>query len=153
MHGENDKRVLVVDDDDQVRQILTTTLVPRGLIVDTAADGREALDLLRANAYAVVLLDLVMPDVDGFMVLDTLDAQPPLSPAVVLVLSGADGIVERLDPKRIHGIVRKPFDPDDLAGLVLACSEVRRRGTFEKMAIATMVSGAPLLAWLNRFGS
>ncbi len=154
MQSESHKRVLVVDDDDDVRRILTTALDGRGLIVNTAADGREALGLLRQNSYAVVLLDLLMPGIDGFTVLERLRAEPPASPAVVLVISGADrSVVERLDPQRIHGIVRKPFDPDDLAGLVVACSEVRRRGAFQTMAMATMISGAPLLAWLNRFGS
>ncbi|HEX9161799.1 MAG TPA: response regulator [Thermoanaerobaculia bacterium] len=153
MTSDVHKRVLVVDDDDEVRKILTAALVRHGLDVDYAYDGEQALALLREQTYAVVLLDLLMPNMDGFSVLDVLNTDSMQSPPVVLVLTGADNsVVDRLNPQRIHGLVRKPFDPQDLAALVVACSDIKRRGTFEAMALATMVSGAPLLAWLNRFG-
>jgi CheY-like chemotaxis protein len=149
MPNEAYRRILVVDDDDDVRRIISSALTPRGLIVDTAAGGKEAIDLLGENSYAVVLLDLLMPGVDGFGVIDALHAEAMQSPPVVLVLTGADrSVIERLDPQKIHGVVRKPFDPDDVASLVLACSEIKSRGTFGTMAIATMISGAPWLAWL-----
>ena len=148
---EQHKRVLVVDDDSEVRRILTTALTPLGLLVDGASDGAEALDFLREKSYAVVLLDLLMPHVDGFDVLDALKTDGLQSPPVVLVLTGADrSVVDRLDAQRIHGVVRKPFDPPELASLVRACSDVRSRNTFGTMAIATIVSGAPFLAWLMK---
>ncbi|HJT18117.1 MAG TPA: response regulator [Thermoanaerobaculia bacterium] len=145
------KRVLVVDDDATIRELLTSVVRRRGLIVDEAADGAEALDLLRQNIYSVVLLDLLMPNTDGFAVLRELDAA--LAPPVVLVITGADrSLVKQLDPQRIHGVVRKPFDADDLANLVVACAEIKSRRGFETMAISAIMAGGPLLAWLNRFG-
>jgi len=145
------KRVLVVDDDAEIRELLTSVLHRRGLIVDGAVDGAEALDLLRQNIYSVVLLDLLMPNIDGFAVLNELDSA--LAPPVVLVITGADrSLVKQLDPQRIHGVVRKPFDADDLANLVVACAEIKSRRGFEKMAISAIMAGGPLLAWLNRFG-
>ncbi|HEV8660749.1 MAG TPA: response regulator [Thermoanaerobaculia bacterium] len=151
MPNESYRRVLVVDDDDDVRRLLSSALGPRGLTVDTAADGKDAIDLLRENTYAVVLLDLLMPGIDGFGVIDAMKAESMPSPPVVLVLTGADrSVVDTLDPQRIHGVVRKPFDPEELAALVVACSEIKSRGTFGTMAIATMISGAPFLAWLCR---
>ncbi|HEY3056078.1 MAG TPA: response regulator [Thermoanaerobaculia bacterium] len=149
MPNETYRRILVVDDDDDVRRILSSALTTSGLTVDTAGGGKEAIDLLRENSYAVVLLDLLMPGVDGFSVIDAMRAESMQSPPVVLVITGADrSVVDRLDPQRIHGVVRKPFEPEELASLVLACSEIKSRGTFGTMAIATMISGAPLLAWL-----
>ncbi|SRR5712691_12428118 len=140
------KRVLVVDDDAGLRELLVTMLRRRDLTVDQAADGREALELLKENTYSVVLLDLLMPNVDGFAVVDGLPSAP-----VVLVITGADrALVKRLDPKKIHGVIRKPFDPDELANLVVACAEIRSRSAFETMAISAMIAGGPLLAWLNR---
>ncbi len=122
----------------------------RSLVVDEAADGNEALEQLRKNSYAVILLDLLMPKVDGFAVLEAMQAAEVQSPPVVLVMTGADRpIVERLDSQRIHGIVRKPFDAPELVDLVVACVEIKGRGTFETMALA-VISGAPLLAFLHR---
>lgn len=145
---EQHRRVLVVDDDANVRKILSSALAPLGLLVDTAADGQEALDFLAQHVYAVVILDLLMPNVDGFAVLDGLHRESVQSP-VVLVLTGAEQpVVDQLDPRRIHGLVRKPFDPQELASLVLACSDIKSRGAFGTMAIATIMSGAKLLAWL-----
>jgi CheY-like chemotaxis protein len=152
MPTEAHRRILVVDDDHEVRRILTGALEKRGLIVHSAADGKEALELMAENAYGVVLLDLLMPEINGFDVLKWLQTTEMPSPPVVLVLTAAENdVLERLDPKRIHGLVRKPFDPDDLASLIVACSDIKGRGTFGTMAIATVLSGAQFLAWLNRF--
>jgi len=145
---ESHKRVLVVDDDLEVQRMMSSALAPHGLVVDVASNGQEALDAIRENTYAVVLLDLLMPLVDGFGVLAALHTEGMQSPPVVLVLTGADrSVIERLDPTRIHGVVRKPFDPQELASLIVACSEIKGRG-FGAMAIATLVSGAPFFAWL-----
>lgn len=145
------KRVLVVDDDPAIRDILRSALGRRDLIIDEAADGSEALDLLRQNNYSVVLLDLLMPNIDGFGVLGEIGSA--ISTPVVLVITGADrSLLVQLDAQKIHGVVRKPFDPEDLATLVVACAEIKSRSAFETMAISAMIAGGPLLAWLNRFG-
>ncbi|SRR6266849_5116224 len=151
MSPENQKRVLVVDDDPAVRKLLASVLGQRGLSVFAAAGGQEAIDLLRTQRFTVVILDLLMPGRDGFAVLEELKYVDSKSAPVVLVLTGAERqVVDRLDPRRIHGVVRKPFDADELASIVAACAEVRIRGTFEAMAIATMLAGSPLIAFLSR---
>src|SRR5437899_11117815 len=143
------RRVLIVDDDATIRELLASVLRDRDLTVDEAADGQKALDLLRENSYAVVLLDLLMPNVDGFGVLDQLGSA--ISTPVVLVITGADrALLTQLDPQKIQGVVRKPFDIEDLADVVLACAEIKSRGAFEAMAISAMIAGGPLVAWVNR---
>jgi CheY-like chemotaxis protein len=150
MSPESHKRVLVVDDDDNTRHLLVSLLRQRGLTVDEAEDGGQAIDLLLLNEYAVVLLDLLMPRADGFAVLDAIKSDDVKSAPVMLVVTGADRkIVDRLDSQRIHGIVRKPFDSQELVSLVVACVDIRGRGTLETMAMA-MISSAPLLVWLHR---
>ena len=152
MAADVSKRVLIVDDDFEMRRLLVTALRQRSLIVDEASDGKEAIDLLRDNRYAVVVLDLLMPVVDGFAVLETMESSKLHSPPVVLVLTGADQrITETLDAQRIHGVVRKPFDVFELTSIVVACSEIKSRGPLETMALA-VISGAPLLDLLRRFG-
>src|SRR5436305_469888 len=104
------KRILVVDDDAEIRDLLTTVLQKHGLVVDASPDGTAAFDLLRQFQYAVVLLDLMMPGVDGFALLDKIAGGDVVSPPVVLVITAAErSAIERLDAQRIHGIVRKPF--------------------------------------------
>ena len=113
------KRILVVDDDRLIRRMLVTALRMKALDVDEAEDGRSALGLLRENRYAVVLLDLFMPEFDGFQVLDTLYADSEVQgPPVVIVVTGADtDSIARLDSSRIHGVIRKPFEVADAASL------------------------------------
>jgi CheY-like chemotaxis protein len=150
MNAEQQKRVLVVDDDPVIRQLLVTTLERHSLTVDEASDGLAALALIKEHHYGVILLDLMMPVLDGFGVLDALDGPSMASPPVVLVITGADRpAIDHLDPQRIHGIVRKPFDPEELASVVVACAEIRGRNAFGTMAIATVIAGSPLLALLD----
>ena len=143
MASEHYRRVLIVDDDADIRNLLHTALRLKSLSVDTAIDGQQALDLLRQHSYGVVLLDLFMPVIDGFAVLDAIEKDT--NPPVVLVITGADrGTIEKLDARRIHGVVKKPFDIEELSGVVAACADVRGMRGLETMAIAI-----PILALLS----
>lgn len=149
MTSEQHRRVLVVDDQSEVRRLLVTALRHKGLVIDEAAGGREAVELLREHRYSVVVLDLLMPGVSGFAVLDAIAQNDGHSP-VVLVVTGAErSVLGRLDSQKIHGIVKKPFDPQEVAAVVAACAEIRGRSAFETMALATMITGAPLIALLR----
>jgi DNA-binding response OmpR family regulator len=142
------RRVLVVDDDPEIRRILATALRLRSLHIDEAADGATAIEMLRDNLYAVVLLDIMMPGVDGFGVLRELEKAP--NPPIVLVVSGAGKqVLDRVDTTRIHGIVKKPFDPLEIADVVAACADIRGRSSFETMAFATLLGGSSLIAMLK----
>jgi CheY-like chemotaxis protein len=145
------KRVLIVDDDAEIRDMLLHVVGQQELAVDGAGDGREALDLMAQHRYDVIVLDLLMPVLNGFEFLAGLEMLQLEAQPVVLVITGAERDLERLDPQRIHGIVRKPFDADELARLVAACAEIRSRSAFGTMAIATMIAGGPLLALLDQF--
>jgi len=146
------KRVLVVDDDFEIRNLLSGAFAQQGLTVDTAHDGENAIGLISQTPYSVIVLDLVMPGVDGFAVLDYVRANKAETPPVVLVITGAadEPIVEQLDPSLVHGIMRKPFDVHDVTNIVVACAEIRSRSTFDKMAIAALFAAPPIMAWLSR---
>jgi CheY-like chemotaxis protein len=140
------RRVLVVDDDPVVRRMLAEVLRRQLLNVDEAADGATALGFLRDNLYAVILLDLLMPGTDGFAVLEAMRTSQVPVPPVVLVITGVGrDVVERLDPLQIHGVIRKPFDPEEIGSIVAACTEIRARTSFGAMALA--MAGSSLLAW------
>lgn len=148
------RRILVVDDDPEVRGLLARVLGKAGLQVDLANDGSAGLALAREHQHPVILLDLLMPGVSGFDVLSQLPTLPYEAPPVVLVITGADrSATEVLDGRQIHGVVRKPFDVEEVASIVAACVEIRSRNSYGTMAIATMMAGGPILALLNRFSS
>ncbi len=138
-----EKKVLVVEDERDLRLALASRLRDRGLIVDEAGGGQAAMDLMAVEHYAVILVDLLMPQPDGFALLEALSSGQLKKPSVVLVTTGADPtVLDRLDPDRIHGVVRKPFDADELADLVNACAEIRSRSNVEMMALAMMSTAA-----------
>lgn len=117
---EREHRILVVDDDDAIRTLLFTVLRRRGLSVDTAPDGAAALDLLGRCNYSVILLDLMMPRVNGWEVLDHLAARPPACRPVVLVITA--GLELRgFPPDLVTGTIHKPFDVDLIVEAVAAC--------------------------------
>lgn len=83
-------RVLVVDDGEMNRRLLRAALQREGHTVTEAVDGREALAMLRAEPIDVVLLDLVMPEMDGFETLEAIKADDALRHLPVIVISGVD---------------------------------------------------------------
>lgn len=87
-------RVLVVEDEDFLRQVLKDNLESEGCTVDVASHGEEALELLRAERPALILLDLLMPKKDGFFVLEEVRKSPEWRSIPVIVLSNLGGDTE-----------------------------------------------------------
>lgn len=115
-----EKRVLVVDDDDAIRSLVTTVLRRRSIVADTARNGVEALDLISAGRYRILLLDLMMPTMSGWEVLDFLDTLPaPQRPIVIVLTAGTEP--RAFKPDIVTGLVRKPFDIDLLVDTVVGC--------------------------------
>jgi DNA-binding response OmpR family regulator len=122
------RQVIVVDDDPALRTLFIAILERKGFMVDVAADGRAAYDLISRNAYSVILLDLMMPVVNGFELLERLARECPALLSRVIVMTGAGHrVVQTLDTAAIWGLIRKPFDIDDLVNAVTACSDGRPR--------------------------
>jgi CheY-like chemotaxis protein len=116
--------VLVVDDDQALRGLFTTLLGKNGFAVDTASDGRAAFDQIHRHNYSVILLDLMMPEVNGFELLDRLERDSPALMEKVIVMTGASQrSIQNLDTSRVWGLIRKPFDIDNLVSSTVACSE------------------------------
>lgn len=116
-------RALVVDDDEPIRVLLTKLLEQQGMSVDTARDGREAINRLDEDGYRVVLLDLMMPRVDGWGVLQHMRENHPDKLARTIVASAAtpQQISSQLREEvfRVHS---KPFDVSQLLADVRACA-------------------------------
>ena len=118
-------RVLVVDDSERVRKTLAAGLHAQGMAVETAADGADALQLLNNLPFDIVVLDLLMPRVDGMQVLRELKSRR--AKPRILVLSARDQVQDRVDALNLGAddYLVKPFAFEELKARVLALS--RRR--------------------------
>jgi sigma-B regulation protein RsbU (phosphoserine phosphatase) len=127
-------RVLVVDDEPAIRALLKKIIERRGYEVDDARDGAEAIDLLRDNDYDLLLIDLMMPNVSGFELVDHLAKLERVPrPAVIVITAAAESTPLRLlDPAIVHSVVRKPFDIDVVADLVDAAASARASSDAEE---------------------
>ncbi|MGH2468884.1 MAG: response regulator, partial [Chloroflexota bacterium] len=107
---QNEVRVLVVDDDPAALRLLAGILEPLGFSVSTASGGAEAIALARAQVPDLMLMDLMMPDVSGFEVIDALKAEPKTARVPILVISARDMTAE--DKDRLNGHVAAIFRKD-----------------------------------------
>ncbi len=121
-------RLLIVDDNSMNRDMLTSCLERRGYEVDQAPGGRTALQLIRENDYDLILLDLVMPDLNGLEVLEKLRGEGRLGFAPVVLLSASDklGDVARGIECGAEDYVTKPFNMVLLQARIRACLELKR---------------------------
>lgn len=106
--------ILVVEDDNTIRELVEMILLHAGYQVATARDGREGLELLRRSRPDLVLLDIAMPGIDGLEVLKRI-RQRGYSMAVLMMTANSSAQVVR-DVMALggNGYVLKPFDPEEL---------------------------------------
>lgn len=120
--------ILVVDDNEMNRDMLLRRLRPLGFRVDTACDGSEALEALNNLSYDLVLLDIMMPVMDGFEVLKTMKQHTDLRAVPVIMITALDdsSSAARCIDMGAEDYLTKPFDPTLLKARVGACLERKR---------------------------
>jgi CheY-like chemotaxis protein len=106
--------VLVVDDDPAIRGLVADALRDEGYLVDLAAHGREALDALRARRPATIVLDLMMPVMDGFSFMEACHHEQLCDNVPIVVISAVADAIQRISEVPVHACIAKPFDLDDL---------------------------------------
>jgi DNA-binding response OmpR family regulator len=118
------KRALVVDDDEPIRMMLAKVVERQNMAVDTARDGAEAIERLDRNGYSLIILDLMMPKVDGFAVLRYMQQHHPDKIRCTII---ASAVPEREILKKFDGgvfrIHAKPFDMSQLIEDIRKCAE------------------------------
>ncbi|MBI3578916.1 MAG: response regulator [Ignavibacteriales bacterium] len=107
-------RILVVDDEDALRTVLSSELEGEGYKVNTAGDGAEAITILKSQAFDLILLDIKMPNVDGFEVLKFVKDNHPTTK--VIMLTGFADLKNAIESKKLgaEDFVSKPYDLVDL---------------------------------------
>jgi CheY-like chemotaxis protein len=115
--------VLVVDNDASTQGLLVAVLKHLGLKPRIAGDGREALEIIAAEDPAAILLDLLMPEVDGFQILRALGTTSPHMLRRVIVVTAAMGhqVDDCRELEQVWGHFRKPMDVDQLSASLIAC--------------------------------
>jgi DNA-binding response OmpR family regulator len=116
--GMGERRVLVVEDDRDLADMMSWVLTAAGFKVTTASNGAAGLEALSALPRCVVILDLMMPDVDGMEFRVRQQQHPTGREAPVLVVSGRHDAARLAAGMGVAGFLRKPFSPDDLVQAV-----------------------------------
>jgi CheY-like chemotaxis protein len=115
------RKILIVDDEDDIRAVAQMSLeVVAGWTVVTAGSGSEALSVAAAEQPDAILLDVMMPDLDGPATLERLQADPAtrLIPVVFLTAKVQAADQRRFATMSVAGVLAKPFDPMELPGQV-----------------------------------
>lgn len=133
--------VLVVDDEINLCRILGAKLAKSGYDVVAVHDGAQAVEKVRESDFDVVLLDLILPKMDGLTALAKIRSMRGALPVIVMTACES---ADALEQARSHGVsayVNKPFDLDSLVNLVACTSQARIAGTDRKLPESTVLFG------------
>ncbi len=108
------KKILVADDEQQLALALKIRLQSKGFQVLTVSDGRQALEMIVQEKPDLVILDVVMPVMDGYFCLREINQRFGRTKIPVIILTARDRMKELFDLEGIEDYVIKPFDHDDL---------------------------------------
>ena len=135
-------KVLVVDDEENIRQLLSVSLKFQGYEVETAADGPAALDLCRIAKPDVLVLDVMMPGMDGFGLMRRLRADGVEAPA--LFLSARDTVEDKINGLTIGGddYVTKPFSLEEVVARLQVL--LRRSGFDDQKRASSKIAFADI---------
>lgn len=116
-NAEKAKKILLVEDDRSLARMYTTKLEKSGYTVETVAGGRDCLDRIAEFKPDVILLDIIIPQMDGFLVLQTLKADPKTKDIAVILLTNL-GQDEDVDKGKALGardyLVKSQFTPSEI---------------------------------------
>ncbi|HET7712924.1 MAG TPA: response regulator [Thermoanaerobaculia bacterium] len=117
-------RALIVEDDDPIRMMLRKIVERLDFVVDDASDGAEAIEQIESHDYAVILLDLMMPRVDGYSVLTHLQKEhPQVLPRTIIASAVPEGEIAKRFSGPVFGIHSKPFEIERLVDALRTCAQ------------------------------
>ena len=119
---EERHRALLVEDDAGIRRLVERLLERRGIEVDSATDGETALAKLGSGRYKILILDLMVPKVNGFEIIDYIK-EHKLDLPVAVVSAVSQQALTKLDLDIVKAVIPKPFDVDEFTKAILALCE------------------------------
>lgn len=118
MDNNQNKKILIVEDDQYLREFYQELLTAEGYFVDVAVDGEMALSKIQQNEYDLILLDIMLPKKDGVSLLNDLKTHPAKSPGVSIVVLtnlGQDTIIkECFELGAVGYIIKSAMNPDQV---------------------------------------
>ncbi len=108
------KKVLIIDDDADVRGLMKIRLEGNGLIAFTAADGEEGLKICETEKPNLIIVDVMMPKIDGYTLVREIKSNPFAKDIPIIVLSGRTGMKDLFEIEGVQDFVPKPYDANDL---------------------------------------
>src|SRR6266550_4163396 len=116
-------RALIVEDDSAIRKLLQKILVRSGIEIDTVQDGKSALEKISKGDYDVIVLDLMVPEVNGFEIIEYVKANK-IDVPIAVVSAVSQQALTRLDLDIVKLVITKPFDVDEFTKAILGiCRE------------------------------
>lgn len=115
------RRILVIDDDIAIRVLLQAVLTRMKLEVDLAEDGQDGLARLNGGQYDLILLDLMMPRMNGYEFLDAVSKKATVRPHIIVFTAAGKRGVDKIPPDKICASILKPFDLDTFVELIGRC--------------------------------
>jgi CheY-like chemotaxis protein len=116
------RRLLLADDEEQIRDFYSSVAAEIGVVADVVSNGRDVIGALKARRYDVAFVDLNMPRVSGWDVLDYLRTHAEARPKRLFIITGLSGqALSTADRELVTAMLYKPVDFDELRDLVTAC--------------------------------
>jgi DNA-binding response OmpR family regulator len=107
-------RALIVEDDPGIRRLVEKVLQRNGIEIDTAHDGKVAMEKIRDGHYSVILLDLMLPEANGYEIIEFIKRSGKRTP-VAVVSAVSQQALTRLDRDVVKLVISKPFDVHELS--------------------------------------
>ena len=116
------KRALICEDDPAIRTLVKTVIKREGFDVDTAEDGRQGLEKLGERCYDLLVLDLMMPGIDGYSVVKSLTETRPAQLKRIIVMTAVTDAIRHGLAHPVCTILAKPFDIARLTAAIHQCA-------------------------------
>lgn len=110
-------RALIVEDDPAIRKLVEKLLARKGIDIDTAHDGRQAMEKIRGGDYSCVILDLMLPEVNGFEIIDFV-RRNKINIPIAVVSAVSHQALTKVDLDVVKLVIPKPFDVHEFTNAV-----------------------------------
>ncbi|MBU0469606.1 MAG: response regulator [Candidatus Omnitrophica bacterium] len=115
------KKILVIDDDPQMRKMLVTRLGKNGYLVEAACDGVEGLEKWKTFKPNLIILDVCMPNMDGFSFVQESKANEEIESVPIIVLTSREEMVDIFAGEGVSGYLIKPYNEEEMLEKIESC--------------------------------